>query len=138
MGQPAENICRQAGNWANCGMAVKQELSAGSITVERAVDLGVLWGRAYGDRYDWLRKKGRVESSTPDAEKIRKLVLDRLDPRSIAKDRATDAILKKYLPTLAALVQWAKNPITAALYAFFNCSEIASDYDELRLMNEDL
>lgn len=135
-GQTAEDACSK-GTWANCGMAVKKELDK-APPAQRTVELALLWEKAYDARFNELRRSGKLERSTPDSEKIYEAVKEKLNPIEIAKDKAKEELLKKYLPRLAPLMKWAGGPIGTALQAFFNSSEIATDYDELRLMNNDL
>jgi hypothetical protein len=97
-----------------------------------------MWGAAFGARYDYLRRQHHLDTATPDSDKIFEEVNSKLNPIEIAKDKALDAILKRYLSWLATLVEWTEKPIAVALKAFFNSSEIASDYDELKQMNDDL
>jgi hypothetical protein len=58
----------------------------------------------------------------------------KIDPLEIAEDKAIDALAKKYFSRLAPILEWAGSPIAEALKAFFDSSEIATDYDELRLI----
>lgn len=127
------------GTWANCGAAAKQWLDKNaSPTPQQLVRVANLWAEAYGKQFDQLRAAHRIEKSTPDSEKIFEAVKSKLDPIDIAKDKAVDSIVKKLLPKAAVVLKWASTPLGVALQAFFNSSEIATDYDELRLMNEDL
>lgn len=124
--------------WSNCGVAVRQELDKNPTDLKRIVEIAGLWGTAYSAQYDSLRRRGKLETSTPDAQKIYDAVADKLNPINIAKDKASDALLKRFLPRLAAIMEWAPAPAVEALKAFFDSSEIATDYDELRLMNDDI
>jgi hypothetical protein len=124
--------------WSNCGVAVKHALEENPSDAKRIVELAGLWGHAFGARFDALRKQGRVERSTPDSEKIFEALNAKLNPVEIAKDKAKDALVKRYLASAAAILEWASKPVAEALKAFFNASEIASDYDELRIMNDDI
>jgi hypothetical protein len=130
------------GTWANCGIAVKTELQKNPQDPKAVVELGNLWAAAYDKQYEWLRAKGRLQQSTPDADKIFETVKSKLDPIEVAsdklKDKALEALVKRYFSRLAPLVKFAGGPIGEALKAFFNSSEIATDYDELRLMNDDI
>jgi len=138
VGQTADEVCNQTGNWANCGVAVKRELQTKAPDSKRATDLAGLWGRAYADRYNSLRKAAHLERATPDAEKLFEAVNSHLNPVDIAKDKVEDLVLKRYLSWAATLAEWAEKPLSQALKAFFDSSETATDYDELRLMNDDL
>ena len=55
--------------------------------------------------------------------------------RETGSIKIIDALVKKYLSQLAPVLVWASSPLAEALKAFFDSSEIATDYDELRLMN---
>jgi hypothetical protein len=128
------------GTWSNCGVAVKQWLdSNANPNVQDLIAVAMQWNAAYDKQYNALRASGRLQKSTPDADKIFEAIKGKLDPREMAKDQAVDALVKKFLPKVAPVLKWASdNPFMVALKAFFTSSEIASDYDELRLMNDDL
>ena len=134
------DVCR--GTWANCGGAVKTDLMRRPQDPRAIVELGNLWAAAYERQYEFLRSQGRLQQSTPDADKIFEAVKSKIDPVEIAsdrlKDKAVEALIKKYLSRLAPLIKFASGPYIEALKAFFTSSEIASDYDELRLMNDDI
>jgi len=132
-----EQVCPTS-TWMNCGLAMKQALAANPSDPKAILSLAGVWGTAYDRRFEELRRAGHLEKSTPDAEKIFEKVKSKLDPVDIATDKVTDELAKKYLPRLATLLKWAENPIVKALRVFFDSSEIASDRDELDLMNNDL
>lgn len=136
----AVEACR--GTWSNCGVAVKIELEKRPSDAKTVVDLAGLWAVAYDKQFNWLRSKGKLQQSTPDADKIFEAVRSKLDPLDIASDKVRDkvveALLKRYLAHLAPIVQFASGPIGEALKVFFDSSEIATDFDELRLMNDDI
>ncbi|AXC15945.1 hypothetical protein ACPOL_6733 (plasmid) [Acidisarcina polymorpha] len=96
------------------------------------------WNSSYAARFDHLRKGGVIEPSFPDSEKIYEAVKDKLDPRSIAKDKAREVLIKKLLPRVAFIVEWSSTPFAEGLKVFLSSSETASDYDELRLANDDV
>jgi hypothetical protein len=135
--QSAEDACHK-GTWATCGVIIKRELDKRPSDPKRVVDLVGLWGEAYVTRFNELRKQGRIEKSTPDADKIFEEVNAKLNPIEIAKDKLEERLLKKYLSWLATIMEWADKPIAIVLKAFFNSSEIATDYQELRLMNDSI
>lgn len=136
---PTIDAC-QGGTWSNCGVAVKQWLDFNSNpSVPDLIAVAMQWNAAYDAQYNALRASGHLQTSTPDADKIFEAVKDKLDPREMAKDQAVDALVKKFLPKVAPVLKFASdNPFMVALKAFFTSSEIATDYDELRLMNDDL
>ena len=140
-GASADEVCPKS-TWANCGMAVKAELARQPGDPKRILTLGGLWAASYDKQYDFLRSRGRLERSTPDAEKIFAEVESKVNPIDIVSDKVKDKVLeaavKRYLAKLAPILKFASSPLAAALKAFFESSEIASDYDELRLMNDDL
>lgn len=135
--ESATDICANS-TWSNCGVAIKKELEKNPIDPKLVIHLAMVWGKVFDTQYDALRKQGRVQSSTPDSEKIFEAVKSKIDPIEVAKDKAIDELLKKYLPGAASVMKFASGPISTALQTFFNSSEIATDYDELRLMNDDL
>jgi hypothetical protein len=138
LSQTVEGVCGQKGNWANCGISVRRELEKKPSDPKRVVELAGLWGSAYGDRFDALRKARRIETATPDSAKIFAEVNSRLNPIDIAKDKSEEVLLKKYLSWVATLMEWMEKPLSQALKAFFDGSETATDYDELKLMNDDI
>ena len=99
--------------------------------------LFVVWGKSYNEQYDSLRKKGRLERSTPDSEKFYEAVKSKIDPREIAKDHAEDAVLHWVadMAHVGVVLEWVNLPVVQALKKFFESSEISTDYDELRLAN---
>jgi hypothetical protein len=137
----ADEVCAKS-TWANCGMVVKAELDRQPNDPKRIINLAGLWAASYDKQYDFLRSRGRLERSTPDAEKIFAEVESKVDPIDIVSDQVKDKVLevavKRYFSRLAPLLKFASSPLAAALKVFFESSEIASDYDELRLMNDDL
>jgi|ERR1022692_3975663 hypothetical protein len=130
--QVVEAACTKS-TWSNCGVGIKGALGRHPGNPKDIVDLALLWASAYGARYDELRKQGRLEESTPDAQKISESVQSKINPIEFAKDAAKDAILKAVLSKAAFLVDFFESD---GLNAFFNSSEIKSDYDELRLMDK--
>lgn len=136
---PTLDACTH-GTWSNCGVAAKQWLDANpNASVQELLAVAAQWNMAYDKQYNDLRARGQLQQSTPDADKVFEAVKDKLDPREMAKDQAVDALVKQFLPKVAPVLKWASdNPFIVALKAFFTSSEIASDYDELRLMNDDL
>jgi len=133
-GQTEEEVCHK-GTWTNCGIAVKRALEKRPADPKRVVELAGFWGSSYGERYDFLRRQGLLEKSTPDSQKIFEEVNSRLNPIEIAKDKIEEAFLKRYLSLLASVVVWANKPLAVALKSFFESSVIATDYQELELMN---
>jgi len=136
-GQSVDSLCANT-TWSNCGVAVKEALQKNPSDPKDILQIASAWGRAYDARYNELRAKGRVEKATPDADKIFEAVSSKLNPLEIAKDKARDALVKKYLARLAPVVEWAGGSVAEGLKAFLDSSEIATDYDELRLINDDI
>ena len=130
-GQILEAACTKS-TWSNCGVAIKQALDKKPANPKDIVNLALLWASAYGARFDELRRKGHLEKSTPDSGKVSDAVESKIDPVDFAEDTADEAILKAVLGKLAFLVEFFNSD---ALNAFFNSSEIKSDYDELQLMD---
>lgn len=136
--QTTESICKNS-SWSNCGVAVKQVLDNNPPTNPHdIVALGMLWAASYGKQYDALRASGHLDRSTPNSQKIFEEVSSKLNPVDIAKDKAIDALVKRFLPRLAFLFKFAETPLGVALKAFFSSTDIASDLDELNLINDDL
>jgi hypothetical protein len=135
--QTAAKVCKN-GSWSDCGIAAKQALDKLPGTAAEIASLALLWGTAYDAQYDSLRKRGHLDRSTPDSEKFYEAVKSKIDPREIVKDRAEDAVLKWAfsLAKLGCVLEWVKLPPIEALKQFFKSSEIATDYDELRLAND--
>jgi hypothetical protein len=139
-GQSAEDTCAR-GRWDDCAISVKRELES-VPPPERAVRLALLWGKAFDGRYDALRREGRLERATSNADKIYEAVESKVEskvnPADIAVERLEKAVkdlLIKYLPRLAPLLAWADKPLAAALKSLFDPTEIATDFDELLLVN---
>jgi len=132
----ASQACRR-GTWINCGLAVRHELAALTPSDTKAViDLAVSWANAYDVQIEALRRQGRLERATPAAERVERVLDENFNPISIAQDQAEEALLKRYLPKLAVLFEWASAPWVAAAKAYFDGQDIATDYDELRQAND--
>lgn len=136
-----EAVCTN-GSWSDCGVAVKQSIAAladplPANKVKRLVEIISLWSDAYEKQVRFLESTGRLKKSENDWTKITDTVKDEIDPVGIATDQVIDALLKKYLPKVAAFLEYA-NPVFGALSVFFDSSQIATDFDQLNLMNEDL
>lgn len=134
-------ICTN-GSWSDCGVAVKQSIAAlpdplPTDKVKRLVEIMSLWSDAYEKQTRFLESGGRLKKSENDWTKITQTVKDEIDPVGIAKEKVVDALLKKYLPKVAAFLEYA-SPVFSALSVFFDSSQIATDFDELNLMNKDL
>jgi hypothetical protein len=54
--QTAEQVSAK-GTWANCGLAIKQEMDKGGVTPDRAVQLVTAWDGAYRRQLDHLRQQ---------------------------------------------------------------------------------
>jgi hypothetical protein len=135
--QTYQDVCNK-GTWSNCGVAIKKALDKKPSDPKTILQIAQSWAKSYDTQFNALRKQGRIEKSTPDSEKIFEAVKSQLDPIEISKDQVVDDLVKKYLPKAAPVLKFASGPIGAALGAFFNSSEIATDYDELRLMNDQI
>jgi hypothetical protein len=137
----AAQICENS-TWSNCGAAVRAELDRKPTDPKTILTLANAWAVSYDKQYNWLRSKGRLQQSVPDSEKIFDELRSKVDPLDIVTDKVKDKIIetavKRYFSRLAPVVVIASGPIGQALKAFFTSSDIATDYDELRLMNEDI
>ena len=131
---PVDDACSH-GTWANCGNAVKQQLDQNPTDPQQILHLAQLWATSFSAQYDALRQRGQL-TSTPDADHITDAIADQLNPLSMAKDAALDAAVKKILPQLSTVLEFAGSPLAQALKEFFNSTAIASDYDELKQMND--
>ncbi|HEX6901328.1 MAG TPA: hypothetical protein VF789_16505 [Thermoanaerobaculia bacterium] len=136
-----EAVCTN-GSWSDCGVAVKQSIAAlpdplPADKVKRLIEIMSLWSDAYEKQVRFLESAGRLKKSENDWTKITNAVKEKIDPVGIAKEQGIDALLKKYLPKVAAFLEYA-SPVFSALSVFFDSSEIATDFDEINLMNKDL
>jgi hypothetical protein len=135
-GQSAINTCK-TGTWSNCGIAVKQELDKNPADPKEVIALAGLWGKAFDAQYHALRQTGHLEQATPDDERVEEILNGILNPIDIATDHAEDAILKQCLGGFGFIVEWSSNPAVGTLKTFFdNSPEVATDYDELLLMDD--
>ena len=132
----AEDVCSNS-TWSNCGVVVKRELE-NTQDVKRTVDLAFIWSNAFGKEYDTLRKRGRLEKAVPESERIREVLNDNFNPVEIAKDQAREVLLERCCKTVAFIMKWAGAPMIAALQAYFDGQDTATDWDELRNMNDEL
>jgi hypothetical protein len=131
------DLCRDR-TWSNCGIAVKQRLDANPTELFQILALAESWGNAFDKEYEVLRKKGRLERAVPDSVKIKERLWEQINPISLAKDAALDAIVKRYFARLAPFIKFATGPIRSVVDAAIIPSDIATDYDELRMMNDDI
>lgn len=117
-----------------CGGAVEDALKALGDNPHRALELGLLWGRVFEKEVDRLKRAGRLKTAQRDADKIQGWFEDQIDPLSYAQDAALEALLKKYLPRMATVLGLLEAPL-GGIAVFFDSSEIATDFDELRFLN---
>ena len=136
--QSLEVACNSNASWSTCGVAVRHELDKMPTNPERIVAIAKTWGQAYARQFDWLRAHGRLTESAPDSQKVFDEVSSRLDPLQVSKDRAEEALLKRYLPLIATIMGWLEKPFVQGLKISAISSDTATDYDELELMNNDL
>jgi hypothetical protein len=134
----SDRLCAHA-TWATCSGLIKDAIDKDDGSEpKRLLGLAMEWNESCDARYEQLRKVGRAESSVPDSEKVYEAVRDKLNPESIAKDKALDLLFRTWLPRVAEVIEWASGPFVSGLRAFFTSSSIASDYDELRICNVDI
>jgi len=124
-------------SWSSCGVAIKRALDSAS-DAKQVMDLGIIWGHSFDQGYDTLRKRGRIESSTPESQRVFETVSAECGPLSFAIDKAEESLLKRYVPTLASVLEWANGPIMVALKAFMEPQDVASDFEELKLIDDDI
>jgi hypothetical protein len=122
--------------WLACGAAVKEAL-AKETDPKKVVELSVLWADAFTRRLGQLEAAGLIMRSKSDWELFADAVWDEISPVEIAKEKAKEAILERYLKKFAVLLQRAQ-PIIAGLKAFFTPSQSATDLDELEMLNRQL
>jgi hypothetical protein len=86
-------------------------------------------------QFDALRKQGHLKEALPESERIYEAIVSNFNPFEIAKDKVDDALFKRHFPMLAPVVGWANTPIIPTLEAFVDSEDVATDYNELRLLN---
>lgn len=134
--QTADQACA-AGTPMTCGGAVLNELKALGDKPKRAVELGLLWGGVYAKEVARLEKAGLLKKSEKDADKIEAWFKDKVDPISLGSDAVLEQLLKKYLPKMATVLGLLEAPL-AGLGVFFDSSKIATDFDELSALNDQI
>lgn len=142
IGGAVDNSCTQ-GTWTNCGSAVKQALDSNPSDKNRIIHLAMYWADAFSIQYDSLRKNGQLEKSIPDSKLFSEEVESRFDVFEMATDKARDRLIdhvaKKYLTKISTVLAFVANPYVAsilnAIKLYFKESEIATNYDDLLLMN---
>jgi len=132
--QSLQDSCNSA-NWSSCGVAVMQGLND-TNDPGAVVALGLLWDKAFDAQFDSLRKSHHLESATPEAERIEGAVNDNFNPIEIIKDKAKETLVKEILPKLATLLKWVSSKLAVVLSTFLESQDVATDYDELKLMND--
>lgn len=135
-GASPEKACAE-GTPMTCGGVVQDALRSLGDDPRRALELGLLWGRAFEGEVERLKRAGRLKTAERDADKIQGWFEDQIDPLSHAQDAALEALLKKYLPRLATVLGLLEAPL-GGFAAFFDSSEIATDFDELRFLNDQI
>lgn len=102
---------------------------------ERAYAIATEWDKVFRKAYLGLKNQPRSES---DLEKIKKEVFDAINPIEWSKEKARDAVIRRYLPRLSPVMKFLSSAPVAALTAYLTPSEIASDLDELELANKEV
>jgi hypothetical protein len=137
--EAAEKACN-TNMWSNCGLAIKLDLDKRPEDPEAVVYLAALWGKAFDNQYEILRRTGHLERATPEAQRVEAILNGHLNPTEIAKDNAKDRIkdgLRASMSRLGFVIKNGNPTARASLKAYFeNLPETASDYDELLLMND--
>jgi hypothetical protein len=143
-GQDAQSVCPHS-TWSNCGVAVKNDLAKLSEPLAKSdvgsvVKLMELWSDSYSQRLRFLQQNG-VHQGENDWTKIREAVTDKLtdpvNPFSIAKDKALEAVLRRLPTFVSTFLEYAEAPV-AGITTFFDSSTIGDDFKELNLINDDL
>lgn len=98
---------------------------------EEVVRLSLLWSSAYERQLLWLVKHDRVQKGEHDYDKI----VDAIHPANLAASRAQEVVLRRYFKQVARIICSAA---AEGVLVFFDASSIATDYDELELMNQEL
>lgn len=136
---PTSSAC-SSDSWVICGYSIKNALEEGPKKPEEIVALAGLWGKSFNNRYDQLRRDGGLETTTIDQTTFSSVLSDRL--QGMAEDAAMDALLNGYLDELPAIIKFALGParetIEKTKSRFDSIPAVASDYDELLMMNDEI
>lgn len=121
----------------NCAKRVRDTLTANSVALaddpQRAIRIAAEWDTVYRKAYLGLKGQPRSES---DLNKLRDAIVEKINPVEIAKEKALDALVKRYLPRLAPVMAFLSTAPMTAVTTFLTPSEVASDLDELEAANK--
>lgn len=130
-----EEICKSS-TPMNCGGAVGKALKVLGDDPKRALELGLLWGAVFESELRRMKGTGQLKTSEKDSEKIEEAFRDEVDPIAKLGGAVLETLVKRYLPKVATVLGLLESPVLGGLAAFFDSSQVASDFDELRLLND--
>jgi hypothetical protein len=119
---------------SSCGMEVAKALND-TTDPKRAIELAAQWGAAFNRKYDALRQKGHLERAVSEAERIEEVLNDNFNPVNVAIDQTREDLAERYFPRLAPIVKWAGSWEAAALTAFLQPQDTATEVDDMTVMD---
>lgn len=93
----------------SCGIVIKKALD-NVHDLDQTVALAAIWSDAFNRAYDDLRKTGRLDRAVPEPERISEVLNENFNPAEIFADHIQEVAVEHYIPRLAPLWKWAKNP----------------------------
>jgi hypothetical protein len=131
-------ICSPSDFWANCAQKTKAAIQA-ATTPQQAFDAAADWQIRYRKLYDASPSGDWTPSDQARIEQFMEDLFDEnlgvyLDPAALALVLA----LKRYAPTLAAILDLGSTAAGAALYILLAPSPIANDFTQAKPINEEI
>lgn len=121
---------------ANCAQATLTALRAAPKSPREVLRIATVWSQRYESRLDTLQRTGQAIKSDPFRTTLPGYIAEELNPLSLAEDAVSDALAKKYFPRFATALHWMPDRLARPLKAFFDATETATEYDELRNDND--
>jgi hypothetical protein len=129
-------LCTPVSSWQDCALAVKKAIKNANTPAE-AFEAGAEWSKKYSQLFD---KSAPPEWPPSDRKRLEKgvetayeeIVGQYLDPASVALGLA----IKKYFPTLSAILEFSFPPVATALYVILAPSPLVTEFSEAKSANE--
>lgn len=131
-------VCSSSDFWATCAKKVKAAISK-TDDPKLVLAAATEWSERYNALYRAHQQRGWSASDQERLELAMEKLWDEgvgqyLDPAGLALALA----LKRFLPSIAAAVEWASAPQVVMLYALLAPSPIANAFTEARPVNAEI
>lgn len=135
----AENtVCSKNDLWRSCGSRAMDAMRRTSDPIV-AIEIANEWAARYGALY----RVNAQKTWTPSDQDNLEILMGKLWGETVGKYLDTeglllDAVLQKYMPTLAAMLSWGSKPSVVAMLTLLAPTPVANDFTEARLLNEEI